>query len=183
MPYADPDGINHAGKAYVLFGKDGNFSANIDLSSLDGTNGFVMHGVHAYARLGYSVSSAGDVNGDGYSDMLIGSPYTVDPNAQENNGGDVYLVFGRSDNFSANINLSTLDGTNGERIVGNATGPEDGRFGFSVSTAGDVNGDGYADLLIGEPFGGQAPKEGRAYVAYGKASGFGSTLYLSLIQI
>ena len=177
VPYPDPDGINHAGKAYVLFGKDGNFSANIDLSSLDGTNGFVMHGVHAYARLGYSVSSAGDVNGDGYSDMLIGSPYTVDPNAQENNGGDVYLVFGRSDNFSANINLSTLDGTNGVRIVGNATGPEDGRFGFSVSTAGDVNGDGYADLLIGEPFGGQAPKEGRAYVAYGKASGFGSTLY------
>ena len=133
-----------------------------------------MHGVHAYARLGYSVSSAGDVNGDGYSDMLIGSPYTVDPNAQENNGGEVYLVFGRSDNFSANFNLSTLDGTNGVRIVGNATGPEDGRFGFSVSTAGDVNGDGLAELVIGEPLGGQAPKEGRAAIPGGIPIGFGS---------
>ena len=174
-PNADPGGVYNAGKAYLMFGKTGNFSANINLSSLDGTNGFVMHGIHSYARLGYSVSTAGDVNGDGYSDLLIGSPYTVAPNALENNGGDAYLVFGKSDNFSANINVSALDGTNGVRIVGNATGPEDGRFGFSVSTAGDVNGDGYADLLLGEPFGGQDPEEGRAYVVYGKATGFGST--------
>ena len=178
--YADiligaPGANDSAGVVYLIFGKNSGYSAHLDLLELDGNNGFVIDAPNEDTWFGDSVSSAGDINGDGYSDILIGVPY-ADPGGI-NHAGKAYVLFGKGGNFSANIDLSTLEGTNGVRIVGNATGPEDGRFGFSVSTAGDVNGDGYADLLIGEPFGGQAPKEGRAYIAYGKASGFGSTLH------
>ena len=54
------------------------FAANIDLSSLDGSNGFKLSGVAAYDEAGYSVASAGDVNGDGFADLIIGALY-ADP--------------------------------------------------------------------------------------------------------
>ena len=93
---------------------------------------------------GYSVSPAGDVNGDGYADLLIGAPdYAGDT-------GRSYVVYGgRGVGSQGLVSLSTLNGTNGFKLDGEAG---DDQSGYSVSSAGDVNGDGYADLLIGAPY-------------------------------
>ena len=56
-----------------MFGKASGFAANLDLSSLDGSNGFKLSGVAAGDRSGISVASAGDVNGDGFADLIVGA--------------------------------------------------------------------------------------------------------------
>ena len=123
------------------------FPPTLDLSTLDGRNGFPLNGVAADDFSGRAVSSAGDVNGDGLADLLIGA-FGADPNGS--NSGASYVVFGRNtaqtSPFPANLNLSDLDGTNGFRLNGVAAYDLSGR---AVSSAGDVNGDGGADLLIG----------------------------------
>ena len=56
-----------------MFGKATGFAASLELSSLNGTNGFVINGIDASDYSGYSVSSAGDINNDGYDDIIIGA--------------------------------------------------------------------------------------------------------------
>jgi len=143
--YADPNGIPAAGSSYVVFGKAAGFDATLDLSSLDGNNGFRLDGAAAYDSTGISVSSAGDVNGDGFADVIIGSS-RADPNG--NYSGSSYVVFGKASGFDATLNLSSLDSNDGFRLDGVA---EYDFSGFSVSSAGDVNGDGFADMLVGAP--------------------------------
>ncbi|MFB2892387.1 beta strand repeat-containing protein [Aerosakkonemataceae cyanobacterium BLCC-F50] len=148
---------NGAGQSYVVFGKSTGFSASLNLSSLDGSNGFVINGINQFDISGYSVSNAGDVNGDGIGDLIIGG-YQANGAA-----GQSYVVFGKSTGFSASLNLSTLDGSNG--FVINGINAND-YSGYSVSNAGDVNGDGIADLIIGAPVAnGYA---GQTYVVFGK---------------
>ncbi len=62
--HSDPNG-SYSGASYVVFGSNAGFAANLDLSTLNGTNGFRISGVTAYDQSGWSVASAGDVNGDG----------------------------------------------------------------------------------------------------------------------
>ncbi|MFV2090090.1 MAG: hypothetical protein ACC642_05500, partial [Pseudomonadales bacterium] len=121
----------------------GGFPAVLDPSTLDGANGFQINGINAGDRSGWSVSGAGDVNGDGFDDMIIGAVF-ADPNGRDD-AGESYVLFGKSGGFSAVIELSTLDGANGFRIEGLNAGD---RMGGSVSGAGDVNGDGFDDLII-----------------------------------
>ena len=85
------------------------------------------------------------MNGDGFGDLIIGAR-GADPNGS--NSGASYVVFGKAGGFAANLNLSTLDGSNGFKLSGVAAGDYSGR---SVSAAGDVNGDGFGDLIIGAP--------------------------------
>jgi hypothetical protein len=104
--------------------------------------------------LGWSVSSAGDVNGDGYSDMIAGE------RGYSGNTGRAYIFYGNS-------SLNVLAGSASVVFTGNAAGD---RFGNSVSSAGDVNGDGYDDIVIGSNANDSTSGANRAYIFYGSKS-------------
>jgi hypothetical protein len=156
-----------SGAAYVFFGA-ADFQANVPVSSIDGSNGFRVSGIAAQDNAGGAVARAGDFNGDGYEDLIVGA---VSADSRGENSGSSYVVFGKAGGFDANLALSDLNGVNGFTIAGQA--PSDSSGG-SVSGAGDFNGDGYDDILIGT-VGLQA---NRAYILFGAAGGFSSTVYL-----
>jgi hypothetical protein len=160
--------------SYVVFGKEGRFAADFDLGRLNGGNGFRIEGEESGDSSGRSVSSAGDVNGDGFDDIVIGAG-DADPRGRRS--GATYVVFGAAAGFDASLDLSDLDGGNGLQISGEDA--EDGS-GRSVSAAGDVNGDGFADIIIGAS-GADPSGEGSdaSYVVFGTARGFEAELRLA----
>jgi hypothetical protein len=164
-PGVDQDGNEHTGEIYVVFGSTNWSLAELDLSSLDGTNGFQINGIDKLDDSGWSVSSAGDVNGDGIDDIIIGAS-GADPNGNES-AGESYVVFGSTNWSLAELDLSSLDGTNGFQINGVDA---DDRSGSSVSSAGDVNGDGIDDIIIGAIFAGPDgnSEAGESYVVFGR---------------
>jgi hypothetical protein len=165
------------GAAFVVFGREGvaSFPAEFDLSSLlsanggDGSEGFVVLGVRDYDLAGHSVGSAGDINGDGVGDLVIGAPQD-DVNGSS---GRAYVVFGRgpaTSGFPAEFELRSLhdsDGSEGFVVHGYTTYDFLGR---SVSGLGDVNGDGIDDLAIGATgsYYGYGRHEGRSYIIFGR---------------
>jgi hypothetical protein len=128
----DAHGEAEAGVSYVVFGKAGGFGSVINVDELDGTNGFRIEGAQEGDHLGIAVSNAGDVNGDGYDDLLVGTE----------SGGNTYLLFGSGTGFAPTIDLASLSGSQGIRLEGGFTIS-------SVSAAGDVDGDGFDDIMIG----------------------------------
>ncbi len=186
-PNAGPDndyGYNNgAGESYVVFGSSGGFANSLDLSTLDGLNGFIIKGLDADDRLGSSVSNAGDVNGDGIDDLIIGA-YGAGPDddyGYNNGAGETYVVFGNSDDLASSLDLSTLDGLNGFIITGIDRGDY---LGWSVSSAGDVNGDSIDDLIVGAPNADPNGDEyaGESYVVFGSSDEFASSLDLSTLD-
>ncbi len=143
--------------SYVVFGKpDIGKSGNIALSSLNGSNGFVIKSDADYAQFGASVSGAGDVNGDELADLIIGAPYV------NSGAGAGYIIFGNPDiGNSGNITLSSLNSSNGFILNGVLSR---GSVGASVSGAGDVNDDGVDDLIIG------APSMGCSFIIFGNSN-------------
>jgi hypothetical protein len=176
-PGADPGGTSGAGESYVVFGKPGGFAPSLKLAALDGTNGFRLDGIDEGNVSGASVSTAGDVNGDGFDDLIIGARY-VRVTPYDLGTGESYVVFGKSSGFAPSLELAALDGTNGFRLKGIDL---DDRSGVSVSTAGDVNGDGFDDWVIGAVFAdpGGVDAAGESYVVFGKSGGFAPSLDLA----
>ena len=170
-------GGNGAGAAYVVFGHASGFAATLDLSTLTGFNGFEIIGENSGDVAGISVASAGDVNGDGYADMIVGAQ---DASPHGSRSGAAYVVFGKASGFPASINLSALTGADGFRISGAGVNDYAGR---SVASAGDVNGDGFDDVIVGAFNAGPGgPSSGAAYVVFGKASGFAANIDLSSLD-
>ncbi|MFN7971728.1 MAG: integrin alpha [Acidobacteriota bacterium] len=122
------------------FAQSGCHPPIVDLSALDGTDGFVIPGIVAGDMTGHAVSGTGDLDGDGYRDVMLGAP-SSDPVSGE---GAVYVVFGRG-SFPPVVDPSTLSGADGFTMLGH-TGD---RLGWTLSDAGDVNGDGLGDLALG----------------------------------
>ncbi len=154
-------GKSNAGRSYVIFGKkDG---AAINLSAI-GTGGFVINGESKDDRSGSSVSSAGDVNGDGLDDLIVGAHYA--DLSDKSDMGKSYVVFGKTDNTAINLSAIT-SGTGGFIIIGEN---ENDWSGYSVSSAGDINGDGLDDLIIGAQKADPSSKAsaGKSYVIFGK---------------
>ena len=138
-PDADPGTNTAAGEVYVVFGSSGiGSSGTLNLSGLNGNNGFVINGVNVTDRTGIAVAGGGDLNNDGVSDLAIGAP-GASPNGRSR-AGATYVVFGSSSiGSSGNLQLSALNGSNGMLIAGAAA---DDKSGQSVSFAGDVDDDG-----------------------------------------
>jgi hypothetical protein len=161
IPDVNQDGkadllISGTGAAVILFGSTLS-TQTLDLATINPGQGFVLID-DSDSPMPLQVSSAGDVNGDGINDLIVGYPLTQD--AQGNNiPGNSYVLFGGS-SLSATQNnslgFSQLNGTNGFTIIGAGT---------QVTGAGDVNGDSVADLLVSDPQ--SSNQAGISYVIYG----------------
>ncbi len=152
---ADDALADDRGAAYVVLGGPAPGTASAaDLENGDG--GFAILGPSAADSTGFSVAMLGDVNGDGLADVGVG---TTD--GSTGSVAEVYVVFGTSSN--ASIDLDAL-GDGGFMI----TGGGDPSFGISIGGAGDVDGDGLADIIVGSPDAG-AGELGAATVIFGKA--------------
>jgi Ca2+-binding RTX toxin-like protein len=167
------DENDSVGASYVLFGSNSiGASGSLKAEEVNGTNGFVIAGIDEYGGAGRSVSNAGDINGDGFDDLIVGAPNAGETMndydyQQPDNRGETYIVFGGSNvGTTGTVQLSELDGTNG--FVLNGVNSED-RSGSSVSNAGDVNGDGFDDIIIGAPYANSNGQEniGKSYVLLG----------------
>jgi hypothetical protein len=156
---------SNAGRSYVVFGKTTGSAINLSAVA-GGTGGFVINGQGASDQSGFRLSSAGDVNGDGLADLIVGADDSNPPTGTQ--AGRSYVVFGKTAGTA--VNLSAIAGGNGGFVI-NGQCQTDGS-GISVSSAGDVNGDGLADLIVGARSSDPASiaEAGRSYVVFGKNS-------------
>ena len=143
--------INGDGYSDVLIGADGAFMNYGEIKLFYGSTSMdnipdYSNGGSTNSKLGHSVSAAGDLNGDGYSDFIAGAY------GYNSSTGIAYIFYGGAV-FPGNVNL-TLSGEN-----------TNNNFGYSVSSAGDVNGDGYSDIIIGAYQ--YNVSQGKAYIYYG----------------
>jgi hypothetical protein len=179
-PLAGGGSYNGTGAAYVVFGGVGVWVSPFELSSLDGASGFRIDGVNDFDNLGQSVSRAGDINGDGIDDLVVGADFAGTPGSY---AGAAYVIFGSNEGLAHPLALTSLDGTNGFVIQGVNQGDSTG---FSVSVAGDINGDTIVDLIIGAPdtAPGDNASAGASYVVFGRPSDhvWNATLALSSLN-
>ena len=139
----------------------------IDLANLVPADGFIIQGDAATDQAGRSVDSAGDINGDGFDDLIVGAP---DGDDGGDGAGEAYVIFGSgggTTEFPLDFDLATdINPISGAVITGpffiSATG-------VGVSSAGDINGDGFDDVIVGTP--GVVYGYGAAFVLFGSANG------------
>ncbi|MBP6277020.1 MAG: FG-GAP repeat protein [Limnohabitans sp.] len=162
------------GMVYVVYGNSTGTSVQLNATNgIAASQGFRILGDtgnnSSYSRFGFSVSSAGDVNGDGLADVMISSPYQ--PGVA---GGAVYVVYGNSSGTVLDMDLRSssglLDASRGFRISSSLAGDHLGPYGKDIASAGDINGDGLSDMIIsGRDDNGNTTAS--TYVVYGNASG------------
>ncbi len=150
-PYYE-NGQLYEGATFIYFGGAGAFNTTADA---------LLESNQADARLGYSVAGAGDVNGDGFADVIVGAPYYDNGQTTE---GATFIYFGGAGAFN----------TTADALL--ESNQASAQLGYSVAGAGDVNGDGFADVIVGARFydNGQAA-EGAALVYFGGAGAFNTT--------
>ena len=160
------------GAVGVVFGKEcgGTWSTacsasyTLNAAFFNGTNGFELDGDSSMNNFPNSQTLAvGDINGDGYADIALGAYYSNPGSTTE--GGSVLVVFGKASGWptSPTYITSLADGNNGFRLDGSATNQGIGYYSLAI---GDINGDGYGDLLVTT-----RPNGGSVYVLFGKPAG------------
>ena len=138
---------NAEGIAYVFHGSAAGVAA---------APSWTVESNQANASYGYSVSAAGDVDGDGYSDLVVGAPYFDDGEVDE---GAAFLYLGSATGLSTSASW-TAEGDQAGAL-----------FGFAVATAGDVDGDGYADIIVGaRQYSDGEAQEGAAFLYLGNGA-------------
>jgi hypothetical protein len=157
-PGVDVDGGSAQGRAYVVFGKNGTASVEVT-DVVAGTGGFVLDGEADFDFAGWSVGGAGDLNGDGIGDMLVGAQGA---DFAAGTAGRAYAVFGRGNDTTPIALADVALGMGGFALDGESVLYT---AGWAVDGAGDVNGDGFGDLIVGSPR--YASFTGRAHVVFG----------------
>lgn len=148
--YAFDNGHTDEGVVFVFHGGPLGLSATADWTG---------EGDQSFAYFGHDLACAGDVNGDGYSDLIVGAP---NADLGQNDEGSAYIFYGGS------AGLAIQAGWIGKG------GQLSAAFGSSVCTAGDVNADGYSDVVVGAPtFDHGQINEGRVFVFHGSMLGPG----------
>lgn len=162
------DGLFQAGETFVIFGQQGAFPADFDMTSLDGTNGFSIPGVNEGDRAS-AVSGVGDFNGDGIDDFVLVAR-GVDPSNGVVDAGEAYVIYGRDRSFNATIDLAGLDETEGAIFSGFR---EDALLSRVSGGGADINGDGLSDFILGAPRADLPGLQdaGEIYVVYGRDTG------------
>ena len=161
-------GGNLAGSAYLVLGRKKGWSMDMPLASKANASWF---GEGIGDALGYQVTGLGDVNGDSYGDIMLGA-YVNNFNGID--AGQAYLIFGRRSGWPTNANIS---GVMNASFVGEAAYDYVGR---GLGEAGDVNGDGLNEVLIGGPQNDEIGTDsGEAYLILGKTSGWATRVVLS----
>ena len=167
--YQGTTGKTNAGVMWLIFGKTSSSFSTISLLPANfGTNGIYFTGAAGGDNFGWAISSAGDFNGDGIADILVGARER-DPvvnGVARNTGGTVYLIYGSTTSLITTDMSTFVTGTKGVRFLG---AQSDIYFGYSVARVGDVNGDGMDDIAMGavniSPFGRSIA--GTVYVVFG----------------
>jgi hypothetical protein len=154
----DEGGYN-AGQLYLIFGKATGWVPDTNISNSSAS--FI--GEVAYGMLGWAVSDAGDVNADGFDDLMVSS---VVNGEKYLGGGQVYLIFGKATGWSMDRNITEANAS----FLGEGT---DDYLGWSLASVGDVNGDGFDDILISAAANDDSFWQGgQVYLIFGKASGW-----------
>lgn len=143
LAVSSPHAYSNRGRVHLYLGHARGLRSSPDIS---------IDGRAEGSLFGFSVVGAGDVNGDGYADLLVSAPGAA------GRTGEVLLFRGAATGLTTPASRI---------IVGEA------RFGISLAAAGDVNGDGYGDVMIGSPF--QDENRGSAQLHFGSSGGISET--------